>query len=147
MLPGVTTPGFVNLKCDPLTNEWSEDTTWPEPPGTPALTITLYDPLYQCCALPREPIHVQWSDTRNRWEPSHPHGLHRKAKVTDIGGIYPGSSGEVEIYSNDNASGVIVDAWLIWVYLAQSLIMGDNVYIVYDSDEKRWVVLGLDEVI
>ncbi len=142
MLPGVTTPGFVNLQCDPATNVWSESEAW-----TPKPTITLYDPLYQCCALPGEPIHVQWSDTRNRWEPAHPHGLHRPAQVVAPGGITPGSSGQVEIYAHDKASGVLVDAWLIWAYLAQSLVVGDKVFIGYDSNDQRWVVLGLDEVV
>ena len=96
MLPGVTTPGFVNLQCDPATNVWSESEAW-----TPKPTITLYDPLSQCCALPGEPIHVQWSDTRNRWEPAHPHGLHRPAQVVAPGGITPGSAGQVEIYAHD----------------------------------------------
>jgi hypothetical protein len=106
--------------------------------------VFVYDPRYLAFALVGEVVRVIWSDERARWEIETPQGLQRKAVVRKVGGIAAGAKGYCEIYSKDLATGIQVEAELMWMDQGQSISYDKEIHVLYDSSERRWWIPGAE---
>jgi hypothetical protein len=105
---------------------------------TPALYVTINDPAHLAFVIVDEVIKGEWSCSRQQWEPADEYGLHRRGKVDETQGISDGSTGTVEIWQDDQATGVTVEVEHDW--LAGGLTVTDEkeVYIIYDRVDEEW---------